>query len=112
MLRSFRKFSTGSGNDTLIAGADRSILIGGGGADQLLGGSGEDILIAGTTDYTQPLNAAAFDAILQEWNRTDLGFDDRMSDLKTGSNSLGVAAKNVVGGMPILLNSMTVHNGA
>jgi hypothetical protein len=101
----------GSGNDTLIAGADRSILIGGGGADQLVGGSGEDLLIAGTTDYTQPsLNAAAFDAILQEWTRTDLGFDDRMSDLLTGSNALGVPANNVIGGTPILLNSMTVHD--
>jgi hypothetical protein len=102
----------GSSNDTLIAGAARSILIGGGGADHLFGGSGEDILIGGTTDYTQPgnLNAAALDAILQEWNRTDLGFDDRMSDLFTGSNALGVPAKNVIGATPILLNSTTVHD--
>jgi hypothetical protein len=28
----------------------------------------------------------------------------------TGSNSLGVAAKNVIGGMAILLNSTTVHD--
>jgi len=101
----------GSGNDTLIAGADRSILIGGGGADHLFGGSGEDILIGGTTDYTQPtLNAAALDAIFQEWNRTDLGFDDRMSDLLTGSNSQGVAAYNVIDGTAILLDSTTVHD--
>jgi hypothetical protein len=102
----------GSGNDTLTAGADRSILIGGGGTDQLFGGSGEDILIGGTTDYTQPnlLNVAALDAILQEWNRTDLGFDDRMSDLFAGSNALGVPANNVVGGTPILLNGDTVHD--
>jgi RHS repeat-associated protein len=84
---------------------------GGGGADHLFGGYGEDILIGGTIDYTQPsLNAAAFDAILQEWNRTDRGFDDRMSDLLTGSNSLGIAAKNVVGGTAILLDSTTVHD--
>jgi autotransporter-associated beta strand protein len=102
----------GSGNDTLLAGADRSILIGsGGGADHLFGGSGEDILIGGITDYTQPnLNVAAIDAILQEWNRTDLSFDDRMSDLLTGSNSQGVAANNVIGGTAILFNSTTVHD--
>jgi hypothetical protein len=101
----------GSGNDTLTAGADRSILIGGGGADHLFGGSGEGLLIAGTTDYTHPnLDAAAFDAIVQEWNRTDLSFDDRMSDLMTGSNAGGVAAKNVVGGTAILLNGTTVHD--
>jgi hypothetical protein len=100
-----------SGNDTLIAGADRSILIGGGGADQLFGGSGEAILIAGTSDYTQPtLNVAALDVILQEWNRTDLGFGDRMSDLLTGSNSQGFAANNVIGGTAILLDSTTVHD--
>jgi Ca2+-binding RTX toxin-like protein len=102
----------GSGNDTLIAGADRSILIGGGGADTLVGGSGEDILIGGTTDYTQPgnLNAAALEVIFQEWNRTDLGFDDRRSDLLTGSNASGVPAKNVIGGTPILLDGNTVHD--
>jgi hypothetical protein len=99
------------GDDTLSAGADRSILIGGDGADQLFGGSGENILIGGTTDYTQPsLNAAALDAVLQEWNRTDLGFDDRVSDLLTGSNSQGVAARNVIGATAILLNSTTVHD--
>jgi hypothetical protein len=101
----------GSGNDTLTAGAARSILIGGGGVDQLVGGSGEDILIGGTTDYTQGgLNAAAFDAIIQEWNRTDLGFDDRMSDLLTGSNAQGIAANNVIAGTAVLLDSTTVHD--
>ncbi|HYV36786.1 MAG TPA: LamG-like jellyroll fold domain-containing protein, partial [Gemmataceae bacterium] len=101
----------GNGNDTLIAGAGRSILIGGGGADNLIGGSGQAILISGTTDFTQPaLDIAALDVVFQEWNRTDLGFEDRMSDLLTGSNSQGVAAKNVVAGMEILLNSNTVHD--
>jgi hypothetical protein len=101
----------GSGNDTLIAGAGRSVLIGGGGVDHLFGGSGQAILIGGTTDYTQPgLNSAALDAIFQEWNRTDLGFDDRVSDLMTGSSSQGVTANNVVAGMTILLNSTTVHD--
>jgi hypothetical protein len=100
-----------SADDTLTAGADRSILIGGAGADQLFGGSGEAILIAGTTDYTQPnLNVAALDAILQEWNRTDLGFDDRMSDLINGSNSQGIAATNVSDGTLVLLSSNTVHD--
>ena len=62
------------------------------GADNLFGGSGEAILNAGTTDYTQPsVNAAALDAIIQEWSRTDLGFNDRMSDLLFGNNNLDLA---------------------
>jgi hypothetical protein len=101
------------GNDTLIAGAARSILIGSGGNDQLVAGLGQDLLIASTTAYTQPVyNAAAFDAILQEWNRIDLGFDDRLSDLLTGSNSQGVAAKNVIGGTAILFDAATVRASA
>jgi hypothetical protein len=76
-----------------------------------LGGSGQAILIGGTTDYTQPsLNVDALDAVFQEWNRTDLSFDDRISDLLTGSNSQGVAAKNVIGVTAILLNSTSVHD--
>jgi hypothetical protein len=101
----------GSGDDTLSAGGDRSILIGGGGADQLFGGDGEAILIGGTTDYTQPsVNAAALDAIIQEWSRTDLGFNDRMSDLLFGNNNLDLAPKNVVDGALIPLDNTTVHD--
>ena len=47
---------------------------------------------------------------MNEWNRTDLGFDDRVSDLMTGANAKGVAALNVVDGKAILLNSKTVHD--
>ena len=110
-IANFQNVIGGSGADMLIAGAGRSILIGGGGADQLFGGSDEDILIGGTTDFTQSgLNIAALDAILQEWNRTDLSFDDRISDLLTGSNSQGIAAKNIIDGAPIFLDGTTVHD--
>jgi hypothetical protein len=34
-----------------------------------------------------------------------------MSDLSTGSNSTGLAAMNVVNGVPVLFNSLTVHDG-
>jgi Ca2+-binding RTX toxin-like protein len=99
------------GNDTLVAGDDRGVLIGEGGSDSLIGGSSDDILIAGTTDYTRPgnLNVAALQAIMAEWNRTDLGFSDRVSDLLTGSNSVGATPLNVVDGTSVLVNQNTVH---
>ena len=86
-------------------------MIGEGGSDSLIGGSDDNILIAGTTDYTRPgnLNVAALSAIMAEWNRTDLGFSDRVSDLLTGSNSTGLAPLNSVDGTLVLLNQTTVH---
>jgi hypothetical protein len=70
----------GDGNDNiLIGGTGRNLIIGGGGADQLIGGNDDNILIAGTTAYD--LNPDALQAIMQEWTRTDLTFDERVAEL-------------------------------
>jgi Ca2+-binding RTX toxin-like protein len=70
----------GAGNDTLTGGADRSLLLGGAGSDQLAGGGADDILVAGTTTYDA--NTAALLAILAEWKRTDLGYQQRIDHIR------------------------------
>jgi Ca2+-binding RTX toxin-like protein len=57
-----------AGANVLRGGAGRDILIGLGGVDVLQGQAGDDILIGGSTS----LNAAALEAIMLEWSRTDL----------------------------------------
>jgi hypothetical protein len=110
---------TGSmGNDLIVGdanlnvihgGTGRNILIGGGGSDVLDASSstGDNILIGGTTDYDS--NSAALGAIFAEWNRTNLGYHDRFSDLTNGTNGANVKPLNVVGGQLVLLNNQTVH---
>jgi hypothetical protein len=76
----------GAGNDTISAGAGRAILIGDTGADTLNAGTNGDILIGGTTTYDLPtLNQAALLAVLAEWQRTDVNYTTRVSDLKNGT---------------------------
>src|SRR5262249_48955154 len=68
-----------------------------------------NLLIGGTTAYGQQMSAQdALNAIFSEWTRTDLGFDDRTSDLEYGFNSKGLIPKNQVNGRSILLNEGTV----
>jgi Ca2+-binding RTX toxin-like protein len=86
--------SGGAGNDVLVGDANANVLlekaaktgtdliIGGGGADTLNAGGGGDILIAGTTDYD--LNAAALNALLATWSRTDLSYSARVAALLAG----------------------------
>jgi Ca2+-binding RTX toxin-like protein len=69
----------GPGGSALTGGAGRDILIGGGAAATLTAGSGDDILIAGTTRYNNKLAALA--AIMTEWGRTDLTYEQRVQDL-------------------------------
>ncbi|HVX64411.1 MAG TPA: Ig-like domain-containing protein [Pirellulales bacterium] len=76
-----------AGNDVLYGGRGRNLLIGGLGADSLNGGSGDDILIGGTTDYDG--NLSALDAIMAEWSRTDLTYQQRINQL-TGAASGGL----------------------
>jgi hypothetical protein len=97
---------TGSvGNDLLVGDGNANVLIGGTGRNVLIGGAGSDtldasrssndnILIGGRTDWD--LNRDALDAIMAEWDRTDLGFSDRRSDLLNGSNGQGLAPLNVL----------------
>jgi hypothetical protein len=77
----------GAGNDTLTAGTGRTILIGGSGSDILTGGPADDILISGTTNYD--LNPTALAAILAEWQRTDIGYGQRITDLRAGTGLSG-----------------------
>jgi Ca2+-binding RTX toxin-like protein len=84
--------------NVLVGGSGRNILIGGGGADQLMGGAGDNILIGGTTDYDTI--DAALQALMHEWERTDVDFKTRIADLMAGV---------VSGSTEYSLTSATVH---
>gem|GEM_PF-590244 len=90
----------GSGNDVLYGGSGRNLLIGGGGADTLSGGNSDDILIGGATNYDS--NLAALDAIMAEWGRTDISYQQRIADLD------GAASGGLNGSY--LFNATTVHD--
>jgi hypothetical protein len=104
------------GNDLIVGDASPSKLTGGTARNILIGGAGQstldasrgtsdNILIGGTTDWDT--NLAALEAILAEWDRTDLGFNDRRSDLLNGANGQCLAPLNVVNGQLILLTPAT-----
>jgi PKD domain len=63
----------------LTGGTGRNLLIADGGADTLIGGTGDNILIGDPTIYDS--NATALQALFAEWTRTNLNFNQRMSDL-------------------------------
>ena len=90
----------GAGNDILSGGRGRGLLIGGDGADKLTAGKGGDILIGGTTVYDS--NVAALTAVLAEWGRTDLSYQDRIAHL------MGTISGGLNGAY--LLNATTVHD--
>lgn len=78
----------GAGDDILVGNGaanrlwghgGRDVLIGGSGADDLNGGNGEDILIGGRTLHDA--NAAALEAVMAEWGRTDLSYQARLDHL-------------------------------
>jgi hypothetical protein len=80
-----------------VGGTGRNIIIGGAGPDQITGGGGDNILIGGTTVWDA--NAAALDAIMQEWTNPALAFDQRINALRKGI---------VVNGQTYALNTSTV----
>jgi Ca2+-binding RTX toxin-like protein len=84
------------GNNTLRGGGGRDLLIAGAGPGMLFGGDGEDILIGGSTAYDT--DAVALRAIMDEWLRTDLSYEERVDHLMNGGGLNG----------PYLLNSSTV----
>jgi phospholipase C len=90
----------GPGDDHLVGGLKPSILIGGKGSDDLKARAGAAVLIGGTTRFDA--NLQALTAILKEWARTDLTYDQRVADLKSG----GKDAQNG----SYLLNATTVHD--
>jgi hypothetical protein len=80
----------GAGQNTL-AGEGRCLLIGGAGPAQMTEGSSDSLVIAGTTLYD--LQDAALQSILDEWDRTDLSFGQRMAHLQSGG---GLNGSNVL----------------
>jgi hypothetical protein len=105
-----------NGDDLIVGDAQPSQLTGGTGRNVLIGGAGlatldatrghgDNILIGGTTNWDR--NLAALDAIQAEWDRTDLGFDDRRSDLMNGRNKQGKTPLNMAKGQLILLTPST-----
>lgn len=72
----------GNGDDTLLGGNGRDLLFGGQGADRLIGNADDDVLIAGTSLYDT--NADALSAVLDQWNRTDLTFENRVQSIRDG----------------------------
>jgi hypothetical protein len=65
--------------NTLMGGTGRNVIIGGAGADNLIGGGDDNITIGGSTAYDA--NLTALTAIMAEWTRTDLSFEQRLADL-------------------------------
>jgi Ca2+-binding RTX toxin-like protein len=86
----------------LIGGTGRSVIIGGLGADEIVAGAGESILIGGTTAYDT--NLVALSAVMAEWTRTDLSFQQSLADLI--SNAPPARALNG----PYQLNKKTVFD--
>jgi len=77
----------GAGTNLLTGGSGRNLLIGGQGTSTIVGGVADDILIAGTTTFDN--NTAALMSILQEWQRTDKTYDQRITDLRNGGGFNG-----------------------
>ena len=89
---------TGSqGNDLIVGDANANVLVGGAGRNIIIGGGGDNILIGGTTLWDA--NAAALQAIMQEWTNTSVAFDQRVNALRMGI---------VVNGQTYALNRSTV----
>jgi hypothetical protein len=77
----------GAGTNIITGGSGRNLLIGGKGTSTLVGGAGDDILIAGTTTFDH--NIAALMSILEEWQRADKNYADRITDLRNGGGFNG-----------------------
>ncbi len=69
----------GTGHSTLTGGTGSDFLIGGGGPAVLQAGTGGDFLLGGSTLYDA--NPTALEALMAEWQRTDIGYQQRVQDL-------------------------------
>ncbi len=87
----------GSGNSLLVGdenanvltgGAGRNLLIGRAGADRLIGSTSDNLLISDLTIYD--LNPVALSAIFNEWTRTDISSQKRISDLISEDDKKGL----------------------
>ena len=94
----------GAGDDTITDIGGRNLIVGGSGSDHLAGGSGDDIIISGTVVYhnevNNQVNWQAIAAIMSEWTRTDISYNTRINDLRSGGGLNGI----------ILLNILTVKS--
>jgi Ca2+-binding RTX toxin-like protein len=70
----------GAGNDVLTGGLGRDFVFGGQGIDKLYGGGDDDVLVGGTT--TLDNKDGALLAMLQQWQREDLDYDQRINLLR------------------------------
>jgi Ca2+-binding RTX toxin-like protein len=90
----------GAGTNIITGGSGRSLLIGGKGQSTITGGASDDILIAGTTTYDA--NETALMAILQEWQRPDKTYAQRIQDLRTGGAGTYNGSAKLVWGTTVL----------
>ena len=94
----------GAGDDTITGIGGRNLIIGGSGSDRLAGGSGDDIIISGTVLYhnegTNQVNWQAIAGVMSEWTRTDVGYNTRIDQLRSGGGRNGLS----------ILNSLTVQS--
>jgi hypothetical protein len=91
----------GAGVNVLQSGSGRSLLIGGAGTATMIGGANDDVFVAGTTVFDG--DEAALASILAEWQRTDLGFLDRVNDLQNGTTGLN-GANHLIWGSTVFDN--------
>ncbi len=98
-ITNFNVVLGGSAADNLTGSDGRDLLFGGAGADTLNGGEGDDILFESMPSFAS--NASTIDALLTYWNRNDLDYSTRVTQLRTGAT--GAA------GLP-KLNSSTVKD--
>jgi Ca2+-binding RTX toxin-like protein len=78
----------------LTGGTGRNLIIGGGGADTLVGGGDDNIMVAGTTAYDLDVNA--LQAIMQEWTRADLSYNDRVAELSDAAFAYALTSGTVL----------------
>jgi Ca2+-binding RTX toxin-like protein len=82
----------GDGDDLLVGSNGRDLLIGGMGRDRIVGNADDDILIAGRTAFDS--EAASLAAILAEWSRQGLSYQDRILHLRAGGGYNGAVTLN------------------
>jgi streptogramin lyase len=102
--------------NVLIGGTGRNILIGGNrriifaAPDQLTGSINQDnILIGGTTAYDGDVHRHALQRLMEEWLRTDLTFQARLSDISGGGEGI---RRSALTGSGITLSRSTVSAGS
>jgi hypothetical protein len=92
----------GQKGTTKISAGPNSIEIAGSGTGQLTSTSGSDLLIAGNTLYNA--NLTALRSLLTEWDRTDIGYQQKVTDL-LGPTSVAGSKNN-----GYFLNATTVSS--